>query len=89
MGTLRKLRRQVDVIVSEVSIVRDYRDQEIRIYTDAGRICRPLVIVEKGKLLLKRSHIEFLKDKDHNRYRYSLFCILLLPSLDVSVLFCI
>ncbi|VDO69019.1 unnamed protein product [Schistosoma margrebowiei] len=69
MGTLRKLRRQVDVIVSEVSMIRDYRDQEIRIYTDAGRICRPLVIVEKGKLLLKRSHIELLKDKAYNRYR--------------------
>lgn len=68
MGTLRKLRRQVDVIVSEVSIVRDYRDQEIRIYTDAGRICRPLVIVEQGKLLLKRSHIELLKNKAYNRY---------------------
>ncbi|CAH8606504.1 unnamed protein product [Heterobilharzia americana] len=70
MGTLRKLRRQVDVIVSEVSMIRDYRDQEIRIYTDAGRICRPLVIVEKGKLLLKRSHIELLKDKAYNRYSW-------------------
>ncbi|VDN08718.1 unnamed protein product, partial [Dibothriocephalus latus] len=70
MVTLRKLRRQVDVIVSEVSMVRDYRDQEIRIYTDAGRICRPLVIVEKGKLMLKRSHIELLKEKAYNRYSW-------------------
>ncbi len=69
MVTLRKLRRQVDVIVSEVSMVRDYRDQEIRIYTDAGRICRPLVIVEKGSLMLKRNHIELLKVKAYNRYR--------------------
>lgn len=68
MVTLRKLRRQVDVIVSEVSMVRDYRDQEIRIYTDAGRICRPLVIVEKGKLMLKRSHIEQLKNRAYNRF---------------------
>ncbi|VEL24700.1 unnamed protein product [Protopolystoma xenopodis] len=71
MGTLRKLRRQVDVIVSEVSVVRDYRDQEIRIYTDAGRICRPLVIVEKGKLLLKKSHIEQLKDRAYSRYSWT------------------
>lgn len=49
-------------------MVRDYRDQEIRIYTDAGRICRPLVIVEKGKLMLKRNHIELLKDKAYSRY---------------------
>lgn len=68
MVTLRKLRRQVDVIVSEVSMVRDYRDQEIRIYTDAGRICRPLVIVEKGKLMLKRTHIDQLKNRAYNRF---------------------
>lgn len=68
MGTLRKLRRQVDVIVSEVSIVRDFRDQEIRINTDAGRICRPLIIIERGKLMLKRHHIESLKDRSYRQY---------------------
>uniref|UniRef100_A0A2I3GNW6 DNA-directed RNA polymerase subunit beta n=1 Tax=Nomascus leucogenys TaxID=61853 RepID=A0A2I3GNW6_NOMLE len=54
MNTLRKLRRQMDIIVSEVSMIRDIREREIRIYTDAGRICRPLLIVEKQKLLLKK-----------------------------------
>ncbi|TNN25925.1 DNA-directed RNA polymerase II subunit RPB2 [Liparis tanakae] len=44
MNTLRKLRRQMDIIVSEVSMIRDIREREIRIYTDAGRICRPLLI---------------------------------------------
>ncbi|WAR21447.1 RPB2-like protein [Mya arenaria] len=44
MSTLRKLRREMDIIVSEVSMIRDIRDREIRIYTDAGRICRPLLI---------------------------------------------
>lgn len=71
MVTLRKLRRQVDVIVSEVSMVRDYRDQEIRIFTDAGRICRPLVIVEKGNLMLKRKHIKQLKEMAYSRYRWA------------------
>lgn len=69
MVTLRKLRRQVDVIVSEVSMVRDYRDQEIRIYTDAGRICRPLIIVEKSSLMLKRKHIKHLKEMELSRFR--------------------
>ena len=69
MSTLRKLRRQMDIIVSEVSMVRDIRDREIRIYTDAGRICRPLLIVDNQKLLLKRSHIDLLKEKEYNNYR--------------------
>ncbi|RDD41968.1 DNA-directed RNA polymerase II subunit RPB2 [Trichoplax sp. H2] len=64
MSTLRKLRRQMDVIVSEVSMVRDIRDREIRIYTDAGRICRPLLIVENQKLVLKKNHIESMKTAD-------------------------
>lgn len=68
MATLRKLRRQMDIIVSEVSMIRDIRDREIRIYTDAGRICRPLLIVENGTLLLKKNHIEMLKERDYNNY---------------------
>lgn len=106
MNTLRKLRRQMDIIVSEVwhlfclflflhhssltfisctapncdlvfimvqvSMIRDIREREIRIYTDAGRICRPLLIVEKQKLLLKRRHIDQLKEREYNNYRYML-----------------
>lgn len=55
----------MDIVVSEVSMVRDIRDREIRIFTDAGRICRPLLIVENQKLLLKARNIESLK-KDEN-----------------------
>nr|XP_002128916.1 DNA-directed RNA polymerase II subunit RPB2 [Ciona intestinalis] len=69
MNTLRKLRRQMDIIVSEVSMVRDIREREIRIYTDAGRICRPLLIVENQKLLLKTRHIDQLKE-DYNSYSW-------------------
>ena len=68
MATLRKLRTQMDIIVSEVSMIRDIRDREIRIYTDAGRICCPLLIVENGKLLLKKRGIDMLKDRDYNNY---------------------
>uniref|UniRef100_H2Y4I7 DNA-directed RNA polymerase subunit beta n=1 Tax=Ciona savignyi TaxID=51511 RepID=H2Y4I7_CIOSA len=69
MNTLRKLRRQMDIIVSEVSMVRDIREREIRIYTDAGRICRPLLIVENQKLLLKKRHIDQLKE-EYNSYSW-------------------
>ncbi|XP_063435177.1 DNA-directed RNA polymerase II subunit RPB2 [Mytilus trossulus] len=70
MSTLRKLRREMDIIVSEVSMIRDIQDREIRIYTDAGRICRPLLIVENQKLLLKNSHIKQLKQKEYNNYSW-------------------
>lgn len=51
-------------------MIRDIRDREIRIYTDAGRICRPLLIVENQKLLLKQSHIKQLKQREYNNYRW-------------------
>jgi DNA-directed RNA polymerase II subunit RPB2 len=70
MLTLRKLRRQMDIINAEVSMIRDIRDREIRIYTDSGRICRPLLIVEDCKLLMKRTHIEMLKDREFNNYQW-------------------
>ncbi|CAD6188327.1 unnamed protein product [Caenorhabditis auriculariae] len=70
MSTLKKLRRQMDIIVSEVSMVRDIRDREIRIYTDAGRVCRPLLIVENQRLALKATHINRLKDTE-NKFSWS------------------
>lgn len=42
--TLRNLRRAGD-IMPEVSIVMDHQFKELRIYSDGGRICRPLFIV--------------------------------------------
>ena len=63
IGSLRKLRRQLN-IPKEVSIVRDIPNREIKIYTDSGRVMRPLFIVEDNKLLFKRSHLEAMKPKD-------------------------
>lgn len=62
-------------------MIRDIREREIRIYTDAGRICRPLLIVEKQKLLLKRRHIDQLKEREYNNYRWLqlLFSVVFLP----------
>lgn len=53
-------------------MVRDIRDKEIRIYTDAGRICRPLLVVENGQLLLKKSHIDRLKEREYVSFRCGL-----------------
>uniref|UniRef100_A0A8C0VGQ0 DNA-directed RNA polymerase subunit beta n=1 Tax=Cyanistes caeruleus TaxID=156563 RepID=A0A8C0VGQ0_CYACU len=56
--------------LAQVSMIRDIREREIRIYTDAGRICRPLLIVEKQKLLLKKRHIDQLKEREYNNYSW-------------------
>lgn len=66
---LRNLRRTLE-IESEVSISHEIRDREIRIYTDAGRISRPLFIVgEDQKLLIKKGHIAKMQQSD-NKYKW-------------------
>jgi DNA-directed RNA polymerase II subunit RPB2 len=57
--TIKKLRRKDD-ISPEVSVVRDIRERELRLYTDAGRVCRPLFIVENNQLTLRKKHIEWV-----------------------------
>jgi len=52
------------IIPREVSIVRDFINKEIKIYTDAGRVQRTLFIVEDNKLLIKKSHIAELDKHD-------------------------
>lgn len=67
--TLRSLRRCVDVD-AEVSVIRDIMAKELRIYTDAGRVCRPLFIVEDNELLLKKDHVEKLQNHRHTNFRW-------------------
>ena len=63
MSKLRVLRRN-NSIDYEVSIVRDIKEREIRIYTDAGRISRPLFVVgDDQKCAIKHRHINMLIDK--------------------------
>jgi DNA-directed RNA polymerase II subunit RPB2 len=69
VSVLQGLRRKL-VIEDEVSIVRDVREQEIRILTDGGRCCRPLFIVDQDKncLAIKKSTIKELKKRDSKSY---------------------
>jgi DNA-directed RNA polymerase II subunit RPB2 len=72
-NTLRDLRRRGD-ITDEVSIVMDHQFKELRIYTDAGRICRPLFIVnnrrtgeggwQKPELAFTKEHVASLDNDD-------------------------
>ncbi|KAH8617705.1 putative DNA directed RNA polymerase III [Trypanosoma vivax] len=54
---LRELRarRRGGELSNEVSIVRDIRDREIRVFSDAGRCIRPLFVVEKSSLKLRKA----------------------------------
>ncbi|KAI9791745.1 MAG: DNA-dependent RNA polymerase II [Peltula sp. TS41687] len=63
-----QLRRE-KVMSYEVSLVRDIRDREFKIFTDAGRVCRPLFVLEEessdripGTLVLKKHHIKRIED---------------------------
>lgn len=58
---LRGLRRKGD-ISPEVSIVRNLREKEFKIFTDAGRVYRPLFVVEDGRLKLEKRHVSMLMD---------------------------
>lgn len=53
---------QVDVN-TEVGVVRDIRLKELRLYTDYGRCSRPLFIVEKQRLLIKKQDVRALQMK--------------------------
>ncbi|KAF2483583.1 hypothetical protein BDY17DRAFT_310558 [Neohortaea acidophila] len=66
-STLLEIRRK-GLISFEVTIIRDVREREIKIFTDAGRVCRPLFVIDndpksenRGHLVLKKEHIDRLK----------------------------
>ncbi|ORX93496.1 beta and beta-prime subunits of DNA dependent RNA-polymerase [Basidiobolus meristosporus CBS 931.73] len=64
MNILRHAKHQ-GYISPEISIVYDYRDQELRIFTDAGRICRPLFVVEDNKLRITKGDIRSLQNGEN------------------------
>ena len=68
--TLRQLRRGLE-ISAEVSLVRDIAARELRIFSDPGRCCRPIFIVENQSLLLKKEHIHKLRHKEETGFRFS------------------
>lgn len=71
--TMRNLRRRGD-ISPEITIVRDIREKELKILTDAGRIYRPLFVVETneespryGELKLTKDHVYQLMNTEDNQ----------------------
>lgn len=48
------------------SVNWDIVDNEVRIQTDAGRICRPLFVVDDMKLKFKSEHVPYILNKEWN-----------------------
>lgn len=71
VGLIQDLRRKC-IISHEVSLVRDIRDREFKIFSDAGRVMRPLFVVnqddnpqtgaQQGTLALTKHHIRRLEE---------------------------
>ena len=59
--------RRSDQLEPEVSVSRDVYSQEVHIFTDAGRCCRPLYVVETDAdttmqtLRIKSGHVSRVK----------------------------
>jgi DNA-directed RNA polymerase II subunit RPB2 len=63
-----KIYRRQGKINYEVSIIYDVAINEIRIYSDSGRILRPLLIVENKKILLDSN---IIKDLENNKITFN------------------
>lgn len=63
LAELKKMRLE-GVFPPEISISFNETDRQIDIWTDEGRIVRPLIRVENGKPLLTEEHIQKLKNRE-------------------------
>ncbi|KAH9330053.1 hypothetical protein KI387_002161, partial [Taxus chinensis] len=52
-----------------IEIIKDNRQNEIRIFSDAGRLLRPLFIVKNKRLCISKQQVEKFK-KTHNPFKY-------------------
>ena len=68
-----KLKRRSQDLPQEVSIVRDLKERELRIWTDPGRLTRPLFVVDnfrdkhnvvRNKTRIRKQHIEDQRHED-------------------------
>ena len=62
-GLLKKLMKEMRMYAQKFID----KGKELAIYRDAGRICRPLLIVEDCRLLMKKRHIE--REREFNNYQ--------------------
>ncbi len=58
-----KEQRRRGLLPKDFSVVRDIVNKEIRIFTDEGRIYRPLYIVDRNRLALSQNDVYALREK--------------------------
>ncbi|KAI9718514.1 MAG: DNA-dependent RNA polymerase II [Chrysothrix sp. TS-e1954] len=73
VSRLQELRKNA-TLRYEITLVQDVREREFKIYTDAGRVMRPLYVIEDdpksvncGNLVLNQNHIRQLLDGEDDR----------------------
>jgi DNA-directed RNA polymerase II subunit RPB2 len=59
-----KKKRRKNIIPDEVSMVNNFENREIKIYTDSGRVQRPLLIVENKKIKFKKKHLSKIENNE-------------------------
>jgi DNA-directed RNA polymerase III subunit RPC2 len=57
-----KILRRAGKVKEFVSIFKNDKHQSVYIASDGGRVCRPLIIVEKGKPKIKQIHLQELTE---------------------------
>ena len=62
VANLRRIRR-AGKMGEFVSIYLNRQHDTVNIASDGGRVCRPLLVLKKGQLLLTKSHIDGLGNK--------------------------
>lgn len=73
------MRRTANSVVSELSLYRKFAEREFHIFTDPGRISRPLLVVHSQtvgdkvnfSLALKRSHVANLRNRENGGFRWN------------------
>ncbi|KAL2887920.1 DNA-directed RNA polymerase II subunit RPB2 [Ceratocystis lukuohia] len=68
--------RRRSYLPNEVSLVRDIRDREFKIFSDAGRVMRPVFVVQReadpdrgleaGQLVLTKDHVNSIREEQEN-----------------------
>ena len=65
--------RRSGPLSAEISLVRDVREREYKIFTDSGRVMRPLFVIDNdsdslnnGNLAIKREHLNKLAEDSEN-----------------------
>jgi DNA-directed RNA polymerase II subunit RPB2 len=69
VAQLRSIRRSGELGVAgdvhqfEIALVYDVAARELRVQTDAGRMCRPLFVVQDQEIAVRKSHIRKILEK--------------------------